>query len=136
MKAINEYLHDHKQKEIVMVDPGVAYAEYPPYQRGAESEIWLKRNNGSFWLGVVWPGVTVFPDWFNNGIQRYWNNEFSTFFTPSGGVDIDGLWIDMNEPSNFPCLFPCDDVSLSNFRVRETKLIFRIALRFCGWISP
>lgn len=92
-----------------MVDPAVAYQPYPPYQRGAEDGIFLRRDNGSFWLGVVWPGVTVFPDWFNTKIQSYWNNEFSTFFSPRNGVDIDGLWIDMNEPSNFPCNFPCSD---------------------------
>ncbi|KAF8858861.1 glycoside hydrolase family 31 protein [Acephala macrosclerotiorum] len=109
MQDINHYLHSHNQKQILMVDPAVAYQPYGPYQRGAADEIFLKRNNGSFWLGVVWPGVTVFPDWFNTGIQSYWNNEFSIFFSPQNGVDIDGLWIDMNEPSNFPCNFPCDN---------------------------
>jgi alpha-glucosidase len=92
-----------------MVDPAVAYQPYPPYQRGAEDGIFLRRDNGSFWLGVVWPGVTVFPDWFNTDIQNYWNNEFSIFFSPENGVNVDGLWIDMNEPSNFPCNFPCDN---------------------------
>lgn len=109
MQDINHYLHSHNQKQILMVDPAVAYQPYGPYQRGAADEIFLKRNNGSFWLGVVWPGVTVFPDWFNTGVQSYWNNEFSIFFSPQNGVDIDGLWIDMNEPSNFPCNFPCDN---------------------------
>jgi alpha-glucosidase len=109
MQELNDYLHDHDQKQILMVDPAVAYQPYPPYQRGAEDGIFLRRDNGSFWLGVVWPGVTVFPDWFNTDIQNYWNNEFSIFFSPENGVNVDGLWIDMNEPSNFPCNFPCDN---------------------------
>ena len=62
MQELNHYLHAHNQKQILMVDPAVAYQSYPPYQRGAADEIFLKRDNGSFWLGVVWPGVTVFPD--------------------------------------------------------------------------
>ncbi len=60
--------------------------------------------------GVVWPGVTAFPDWFNPNTQGYWNNEFDTFFSPTDGVDIDALWIDMNEASNF-CKFPCTDAA-------------------------
>lgn len=96
-----------------MVDPAVAYQPYGPYQRGLADDIFLKRDNGSTWLGVVWAGVSVFPDWFSTGIQKYWTNEFATFFSPETGVDIDGLWIDMNEPSNFPCNFPCDDVRIS-----------------------
>ena len=73
----------------------------------------MLRDNGSIWKGVVWPGVTAFPDWFAENVTRYWDNEFSVFFSADDGVDIDGLWIDMNEPSNFPCLFPCDDPDLS-----------------------
>ncbi|ESZ98235.1 glycoside hydrolase family 31 protein [Sclerotinia borealis F-4128] len=109
MQDINHYLHDHDQKQVLMVDPAVPYQDYPTYQRGAVDEVFLKRDNGSFWLGVVWPGVTVFPDWFAKGVASYWSNEFSIFFDPTNGVDIDGLWIDMNEPSSFPCYFPCDN---------------------------
>ncbi|RDW82915.1 glycoside hydrolase family 31 protein [Coleophoma crateriformis] len=109
MQDINSYLHARDQKQILMVDPAVAYVDYGPYQRGATDDIFLHRSNGSFWLGVVWPGVTVFPDWFSKNIQAYWNNEFALFFDASSGVNVDGLWIDMNEPSNFPCNFPCDN---------------------------
>jgi alpha-glucosidase len=58
--------------------------------------------------GVVWPGITAFPDWFNPNTQDYWNNEFASFFDAETGVDIDGLWIDMNEASNF-CVYPCSN---------------------------
>ncbi|KAH8601722.1 glycoside hydrolase family 31 protein [Bisporella sp. PMI_857] len=109
MQAINKYLHDHNQRQIVMVDPAVAYTDYQPYLEGAKDDIFLKRNNGSFWLGVVWAGVSVFPDWFHPNTQGYWNKEFKAFFDPVTGFDLDGLWIDMNEPSNFPCNFPCSD---------------------------
>ena len=56
----------------------------------------------------MWPGVTVFPDWFNSDTQDFWNNEFNQFFSKEDGLDIDGLWIDMNEASNF-CSWPCKD---------------------------
>jgi alpha-glucosidase len=56
----------------------------------------------------VWPGAAVFPDWFHSNTQKYWNDEFSSFFDANSGVDIDALWIDMNEPSNF-CEYPCSN---------------------------
>lgn len=56
----------------------------------------------------MWPGVTAFPDWFHPDIQDYWNNEFAEFFDAETGVDIDALWIDMNEGANF-CDYPCED---------------------------
>lgn len=57
-------------------------------------------------IGAVWPGATAFPDWFHSGIQDYWNGEFNAFFDATTGVDIDGLWIDMNEAANM-CPYPC-----------------------------
>jgi hypothetical protein len=57
---------------------------------------------------VVWPGVTVWPDWFNNNTHEFWKTEFANFFNPETGIDIDGVWIDMNEPASF-CKWPCLD---------------------------
>ncbi|KDR82169.1 hypothetical protein GALMADRAFT_240702 [Galerina marginata CBS 339.88] len=111
MREIVSYLHAHTQKFVLMTDPAVAYLPdqgYAPYDNGKALDIWLKAGNGSESLGVVWPGVTVFPDWFHPQIQQYWTTEFETFYSAQTGLDIDGAWIDMNEPSNF-CNLPCDD---------------------------
>ncbi|PPQ68234.1 hypothetical protein CVT24_005042 [Panaeolus cyanescens] len=112
MREIVKYLHDHNQHYIVMTDPAVAYTPsdkgYEAYHNGANLDIWLKAANGSDSLGVVWPGVSVYPDWFHPHIQEYWNSEFKRFYSAETGLDIDGVWIDMNEPANF-CNLPCDD---------------------------
>ena len=45
-----------------MTDPAVAYlpqSGYDAYDRGKELDIWLKAENGSDFLGVVWPGKRV-----------------------------------------------------------------------------
>lgn len=46
-------------------------------------------------IGQVWPNDAVFPDWFNPKTQGVW----------SAGLDVlsfvDGIWLDMNEASNF-----------------------------------
>ncbi|KAK3619563.1 hypothetical protein LTR56_023943 [Elasticomyces elasticus] len=108
VRELVSYLHSHQQHYIVMVDPAVAYQPYPGFDNGVDADAFLKVSNGSIYKGVVWPGVTAFPDWFAPGTQGYWDNEFKTFFDPETGVDIDALWIDMNEASNF-CVFPCTD---------------------------
>ncbi|KAF4614427.1 hypothetical protein D9613_003527 [Agrocybe pediades] len=111
MRDIVDYLHSHNQRYVLMTDPAVAYLPaggYAPYDHGKALDVWLKAPNGSESLGLVWPGVTVFPDWFHPDIQQYWSGEFQSFYNPQTGVDIDGAWIDMNEPSNF-CIYPCAD---------------------------
>ncbi|KAF2122790.1 alpha-glucosidase b [Lophiotrema nucula] len=107
MRSLIDKLHSDNQHYIVMVDPAVAYQDYDAFNNGAKADIFLKYNNGSYYKGRVWPGVTAFPDWFHENTQDYWDNEFATFFDADSGVDIDALWIDMNEPSNF-CVWPCD----------------------------
>ncbi|KAI0040366.1 glycoside hydrolase family 31 protein [Auriscalpium vulgare] len=111
MREIVDYLHDHKQKFVLFTDPAVGYLPnegYGSYDRGTALDIWLKAPDGSPSLGLVWTGVSVFPDWFHPEIGQYWTNEFMNFFSPQTGFDIDGIGIDMNEPASF-CNFPCDD---------------------------
>ncbi|KAJ5268560.1 hypothetical protein N7505_004318 [Penicillium chrysogenum] len=108
MRELVSYLHKHDQHYIVMVDPAVSNSDNGAFERGHDQGIFLHRDNeqNELYQGAVWPGLTVYPDWFNKETQRYWNSEFERFFSPRDGVDIDGLWIDMNEASNF-CPYPC-----------------------------
>lgn len=108
MRELVSTLHARDQHYIVMVDPAVAYQDYDPFNNGVDADAFLKYSNGSVYKGVVWPGVTAFPDWFNPSTQGYWSGEFANFFNAETGVDIDALWIDMNEASNF-CSWPCLD---------------------------
>lgn len=62
IREIVDYLHSHDQHYIMMVDPAVAYTDYPTFNRGVEDGIFLKENNGLIYKGVVWPGVTAYPD--------------------------------------------------------------------------
>ncbi|KAI5776670.1 glycosyl hydrolases family 31-domain-containing protein [Geopyxis carbonaria] len=108
MRTIVDRLHANKQNYIVMVDPAIAYQDYDTFNRGVDDGVFLKESDGTIHKGVVWPGVTVFPDWFHPNVTAFWNNEFAQFFDKDAGVDIDGIWIDMNEPASF-CDWPCAD---------------------------
>lgn len=108
MREIIQHLHAKDQKYTVMVDPAVAFENNSAYERGMEANVFLKNPDGTLFKGVVWPGVTVFPDWFHPNAQGWWNYEFELFFDPVAGIDIDQCWIDMNDPSSFGCEFGCD----------------------------
>lgn len=103
----------------------MAAQNYSSYNRGIEKDVFLKKSDGSIYKGRVWPGVTAFPDWFHSNTQNYWDEEFATFFNKDTGVDIDALWIDMNEPSNF-CEYPCNDPEAEDTANTDTDIISKV----------
>jgi alpha-glucosidase len=62
MRSIVSDLHKKEQKYIMMIDPAVAYQPYPSFERGVADNVFLKDTDGSIFKGVVWPGITAFPD--------------------------------------------------------------------------
>lgn len=99
---------------IVMVDPAVfsgtpnsSVEAYETYQTGVAQDVFMRlppsagESAGELYEGVVWPGPTVFPDWTAKNAQSWWTSEFERFFSPSTGVAVSGIWLDMNEPANF-----------------------------------
>jgi len=105
-----------------MVDPaiGTRPGQHGAYDRGTQADVWLKGPDGKPFIGIVWPGSTVFPDWFHPAVKAFWNKEFELFFNPDDGFNIDGVWIDMNEPASF-CYYPCS-VVIDNVNVTEVML--------------
>ncbi|EJD48260.1 hypothetical protein AURDEDRAFT_61187 [Auricularia subglabra TFB-10046 SS5] len=101
-RALIADLHAKKQHMVMMLDPGLLRdPAYEPYARGIAAGAFLKANDGSDYIGGQWAGTTVFPDWFAPGARDWWVDEILRFFNPDSGIDVDGLWNDMNEVSNF-----------------------------------
>ncbi|MBE7182689.1 MAG: alpha-glucosidase, partial [Terriglobus roseus] len=74
--------------------PNVGYA---PYDSGAAGDHFVKRRDGSTYVGTVWPGPAVFPDFTQQSTQQWWGSLFSTFLHDG----VAGFWNDMNEPAVF-----------------------------------
>ena len=93
-------LHANGQHYVILVDPGIgtAYDDYQTYKRGLEQDIFLKNDKGEPYLGQVWPGPVVYPDFLNPKTTLWWTNEVQLFHDQ---LPFDGMWIDMNEVSNF-----------------------------------
>lgn len=91
-------LHDDGFKAIWMLDPGIKKEEgYLIYDSGSENDAWIKKADGEPFVGEVWPGPCVFPDFTQSKVRAWWALLVKDF--TSNGVD--GIWNDMNEPAVF-----------------------------------
>ncbi|KAG2781014.1 hypothetical protein Pcac1_g9204 [Phytophthora cactorum] len=41
-------------------------------------DIFIKDTSGKPYLGQVWPGPTVFPDFFHPNVKSYWASRFNS----------------------------------------------------------
>ncbi|KAF5346407.1 hypothetical protein D9758_012761 [Tetrapyrgos nigripes] len=88
---------------------------YNPYIKGAELDVFMRNPDGSEYIGQVWPGYTVFPDWFRNTTQRWWTEALQNWSL--SGIEYSGIWLDMNEIASF-CTGSCGTgADLSNTSV-------------------
>lgn len=97
VRELVDYLHDHDQHYVVMVDPPISVDDPDTYDKLMESEAYFRNNDGSVFLAGMWSGATAFVDWFHPNAQEYWSSLILSFFDEKTGVDVDAIWIDMNE---------------------------------------
>jgi alpha-glucosidase len=87
-------------KVIAITDPHLAQAPgqgYRPYDEGAAGDEFVHRSDGSVYVGEVWPGKSVFPDFTWAPARAWWGTLYGDFVH----MGIAGFWNDMNEPSVF-----------------------------------
>jgi len=114
-------LHANGQHYVPIVDsaiyipnPDNSSDAYPIFNRGNETDSFMLNPDGSLYIGSVWPGYTVFPDWIGStlngtGAFEWWKNEMTLWHQ---NVSFDGIWIDMSEVSSF-CVGSCGSKNVS-----------------------
>ncbi|NXG38718.1 LYAG glucosidase, partial [Dromaius novaehollandiae] len=94
--------HQSGLRYIMIVDPGISSSgppgTYRPYDDGLKRGVFIRNATGQPLVGKVWPGPTAFPDFTNPETREWWYDIVKDFHDQ---VPFDGMWLDMNEPSNF-----------------------------------
>lgn len=85
-------------KSVVISDLHIKKeAGYKPYDEGMKGDHFIKNPDGTVYVGKVWPGDSVFPD-FTDTAARKWYGSLYADFVKWG---VRGFWNDMNEPAIF-----------------------------------
>lgn len=83
-------------KLVTIIDPGVKNDdEYFVCREGKAKDMFVRRPNGEWFTGKVWPGECVFPDFTSPRVRAWWG-ELHREFVEMG---VAGFWNDMNEPA-------------------------------------
>ena len=69
---------------------------YTPFDTGEAGDHFVKQN-GQDYVGKVWPGDSVFPDFTRKQTREWWGSLYKQF----SGEGVAGFWNDMNEPAVF-----------------------------------
>ena len=95
---------------------------YKPYDEGMAGDHFVHNPDGSVYVGAVWPGKAVFPD-FTQDVSRAWWGTLYKDFVNDGAA---GFWNDMNEPAIF--LVPSKTMPLDvRHRIQEPGFETRVA---------
>ena len=95
---LNNKLHTLNFKSVYMIDPGVKKeAGYFVFDEGTRGNHWVLDSAGQPYIGKVWPGDCLFPDFTRPETRHWWAGLYKDFMA----TGIDGVWNDMNEPAVF-----------------------------------
>ncbi|ONM53035.1 heteroglycan glucosidase 1 [Zea mays] len=95
-KSLVDDLHSIGCKAVWMLDPGIKKEKgFFVFDSGSKNDVWVQKADGSPFVGEVWPGDCVFPDFTSEKARAWWASLVKDFI--SNGVD--GIWNDMNEPA-------------------------------------
>jgi alpha-glucosidase len=94
--ATNDYLHEQDFKSVWILDPAIkAEPGYRVYDEGVEHGHFLTDAEGMEYQAWTWPGDAAFPDFTRPETRRWWSDHTIELL----GHGMDGLWVDLNEPS-------------------------------------
>ncbi|MFC5724273.1 glycoside hydrolase family 31 protein [Streptomyces gamaensis] len=98
LPGLAEELRGQGVRLVSIVDPAVkAEPGQPVYDEGLAMGAFVRDGRGRPVRGEVWPGTSVFPDFTDPRVRRWWGGLFAERLAQG----FSGFWLDMNEPVSF-----------------------------------
>ena len=120
IKGMSDMLRAMGIELVSILDPGVKYdPDYSVYKR-LEAEDGLAKLNGEFYHNDVWPGDSVYPNYFDIGVAQTVADLTEKFMDDTG---VTAIWCDMNEPASFRGPLP-DDVMFGEYSHRRVHNLY------------
>ena len=100
LKAFVADLHAHGQRWVPILDPVIHIKKgYKPYDEGLAADVFVKDAAGGPYVAQLWPGASHLPDFMKPQTHTWWADQIQSVVDM--GFPIDGIWLDMNEVSNY-----------------------------------
>lgn len=100
-KVLTDALASKGRKLVTVKDPHVKYESgYFVHDEALKGSHYIRRADGTPFVGDCWPGRSAWPDFFNARTRDWYASLFHDDRYPGGSRDIH-TWVDMNEPSVF-----------------------------------
>ena len=96
---VKDKIHLDGGKFVPIIDMGLSYENEnnEMVKLGNSLDIFIKSNyTKKPLIGKVWPGKTVFPDFFDPKVDEFWTKGLKDYHKI---IQFDGIWLDMNEPA-------------------------------------
>lgn len=105
---ITRMLAEQKKRWVPIIEVAVGInATYQYYQKGLAADIFAKNANYDNLQVKVWSNLSHYIDYSHPNAEEYWAEGLAALHQM---VPFSGLWLDMNEPSNF-CDGDCRDTA-------------------------
>ncbi|HWL94842.1 MAG TPA: glycoside hydrolase family 31 protein [Phycisphaerae bacterium] len=107
LKLLHE-LADDGFKTVLIVEPGIKKEPgYGIYDAGIVGRHFCNDETGRPYVGKVWPGDSVYPDFTRAATRKWWGELYREHLEEG----VAGFWNDMNEPADFT--FPTGTVPMT-----------------------
>ena len=98
LPALAKDMHADHLRLVPIIDAGVKQeAGYSVCDEGLERDYFVKKADGTPFVGAVWPGRSYFPDFLREDVRAWFGDQYR----PLLDAGVEGFWNDMNEPALF-----------------------------------
>ena len=98
LAALSAELRQEHIRLLPIIDAAVKEEDgYPIYEEGKAKGYFCTKEDGSLFIGAVWPGRSLFTDMLNPQAREWFGHQYKALLDQG----IEGFWNDMNEPAVF-----------------------------------